>query len=73
MDNIFSDIKKCEIQFLIFKEILVSLMDITIDNFLINLRSDPVLKNHLIVKIDEYKKLISTQHWFLPTYLLITH
>jgi hypothetical protein len=73
MDNIFSDIKKCEIQFLIFKEILVSLMDITIDKFLINLRSDPVLKNHLIVKIDEYKKLISTQHWFLPTYLLITH
>lgn len=45
-------------------------MDIIIEKFLINLRSDPVLKNHLIVKIDEYKKkLISTQHWFLlPTY-----
>lgn len=36
-------------------------MDIIIEKFLINLRSDSVLKNHLIVKIDEYKK-----KWYPP-------
>jgi hypothetical protein len=29
-------------------------MDIIIEKILINLRSDLVVKNHLVVKIDEY-------------------
>lgn len=68
---IFSRIlKNVKSKFLIFKENLISLMDNIIEKILINLRSDPVLKNHLMVKIDEYKKNWyppNTGFYYLPT------
>jgi hypothetical protein len=48
-------------------------MDIVIEKIIISLRSDPVLKNHLIVKIDEYKNIDIHPTLVFSTYLLITH